>query len=92
MYNDPNTGQFQWGNVIQDIIRNYFMMQAFGQGGQGGHPTDPASQAATVGPVGGMNSTMPPPQIQGRNPHDAMGMAQDPQLMQMLMQLLQMGR
>jgi len=90
MYNDPNTGQFQWGDVIQDIIRNYMMMQMMKDKKQ---PPDPMAQAATVGPVGGQGSTMPG--IQGPNPQDQMGMLQNPQFMQMIMQMLQqsqMGR
>ena len=88
--NDPNTGQFMWGDVIQDLIRNYMMMQMMGNKKQ---QPNPLSQAATVGPVGGQGSTMPG--IQGPNPRDSMSMLQNPQFMQMLMQMLQksqMGR
>jgi hypothetical protein len=86
MYNDPSTGQFQWGNVIQDIIRNYMMMQMLGQGKD--KPPDPLSQAATVGPVGGQGGTLPG--ISGQPPPNPQ-MLQDPQLMQLIMQLF-MGR
>jgi len=34
MYNDPNTGQFMWGNVIQDMLRNYMMMQMMNRMGE----------------------------------------------------------
>ena len=87
--NDPNTGQFMWGDVIQDLIRNYIMMQMMGNKKE---QPDPLQQAATVGPVGGQGSTMPG--IQGQQPPSPQ-MLQNPQLMQMLMQWLQqsqMGR
>ena len=107
MYNDPNTGQFQWGDVIQDIIRNYMMMQMMKDKQQ---PPDPMAQAATVGPVGGQGSTMPG--IQGPNPHapgapgtgSAPGMGAPmpggpggmpqlpPGLLQMIMQMLQQSQ
>ena len=90
--NDPNTGQFMWGDVIQDMIRNYLMMQMMKDKKQ---QPDPLSQAATVGPVGGQDSTLQPPGHLGPNPQDSMSMLQNPQFMQMLMQLLQqsqMGR
>ena len=90
--NDPNTGQFMWGDVIQDLIRNYMMMKMMKDKK---HQPDPLSQAATVGPVtpesmGGIQG--PPPTPPGGNDQ----MAQlPPQLMQMIIQLLQksqMGR
>lgn len=81
MYNDPNTGQFQWGSVIQDMLRNYLMMQMMKDKQQA---PDPTQQAATVGPVGGQGTTMPG--IQGQPPPTPQ-MLQDPQLMQFIMQM-----
>ena len=64
MYNDPNTGQFQWGEVIQELIRNYMMMKMMG--GDKKKSFDPVSQAATVGPatpesMGGIQGPPPTP-------------------------------
>ena len=85
-----------WGDVIQDMIRNYLMMQMMKDKKQ---QPDPLQQAATVGPV--------TPEAMGgiQNPSPGMGAPVPggpgqmpnipPQLMQMLMQLLQqsqMGR
>ena len=92
--NDPNTGQFMWGDVIQDLIRNYMMMQMM-KGNKKLQP-NPLSQAATVGPV--------TPEAMGgiQNPSPGMGAPVPggpgqmpnlpPQLMQMLMQLLQQSQ
>lgn len=45
-----------WGDAIQRAIMNYLMMNMM----KDKQPQpNPASQAATVGPVGGQNSTMP---------------------------------
>ena len=89
--NDPNTGQFMWGDVIQDLIRNYMMMQMM-KGGKrkfgvdtptpAPHATEPDLQQKAPGSMqsrpfpGGNNQSAQLP----------------PQLMQMLMQLLQQSQ
>ena len=86
MYNDPNTGQFQWGNVIQDLIRNFMMMQLL----KDKQPQQ--SQALGQTPVpppnigGGLNA---PPNIQQQAP-GSMGQV-DPMMILQLVQKL-MGR
>ena len=72
-----------WGNVIQDLLRNYMMMKLMQDKEQ---PPDPLQQAATVGPVGGQDSTLPGGPM-GAPPPTPMQL-QDPQLMQLIMQML----
>jgi len=86
MYNDPNTGQFQWGNVIQDMIRNYMMMQMMNQGQ--GKTTETLGETPVPPPNigGGIN---PPPNMQQQAP-GSMGQI-DPMMIQQLLQML-MGR
>ena len=99
--NDPNTGQFMWGDVIQDLIRNYMMMQMM-KGNKKTTQTPGQTQVPPPNIGGGIN---PPPGLQQQAPGTMQSqqfpggnsqMAQlPPQLMQMLMQLLQqsqMGR
>ena len=79
MYNDPNTGQFQWGDVIQDIIRNYMMMQMMNQGqgktteSLGETPVPPPNIGGGVNPPPGLQqqapgSMQPQPFPQGQSP------------------------
>ena len=62
--NDPNTGQFMWGDVIQDLIRNYMMMQMM-KGNKKTTQTPGQTQVPQPNIGGGIN---PPPGLQQQAP------------------------
>lgn len=75
-----------WGDAIQRAIMNYLMMNMM----KDKQPQpNPASQAATVGPVGGQNSTMPMQPMPGQQAPSPQDM---PGLLQMMMQYFMQQR